>query len=436
MLSRIPLQFEYYYPTWERWFENRIYPVPNGIAILCAEITERKQIEGEREQLLVREKNARSKAEELNRLKDEFLAIVSHELRTPLNPIIGWSELLAAGRLNSEQTAQAIDIVRRNAKLQAQLIEDLLDVSRILRGKIKLDLVSINLAAVIKAAISTVELTADAKSIELITDLDPDLGSVLGDFRRLQQIIWNLLSNAIKFTPEGGRVTVKLRKVEQNASIEVADTGEGIEPEFLPYVFDRFRQQDSASTRNFGGLGLGLAIVRHLTELHRGSISVSSPGEGQGATFTLLLPLEPIANTTPFEAEPSDNTVEPKQLAGIRVLAVDDEIDSLDLLASILSQQGSEVTTVTSAKAAMSALTQSNFDLLISDISMPEVNGYELIRQIRNLESPLADIPAIALTAYASEGDRQRSIDMGYQKHIGKPINISELLTIIEQLIQ
>ena len=436
MLSRIPLQFEYYYPTWERWFENRIYPVPNGIAILCAEITERKQIEGEREQLLVREKNARSKAEELNRLKDEFLAIVSHELRTPLNPIIGWSELLAAGRLNSEQTAQAIDIVRRNAKLQAQLIEDLLDVSRILRGKIKLDLVSINLAAVIKAAISTVELTADAKSIELITDLDPDLGSVLGDFRRLQQIIWNLLSNAIKFTPEGGRVTVKLRKVEQNASIEVADTGEGIEPEFLPYVFDRFRQQDSASTRNFGGLGLGLAIVRHLTELHRGSISVSSPGEGQGATFTLLLPLEPIANTTPFEAEPSDNTVEPKQLAGIRVLAVDDEIDSLDLLASILSQQGSEVTTVTSAKAAMSALTQSNFDLLISDISMPEVNGYELIRQIRNLESPLADIPAIALTAYASEGDRQRSIDVGYQKHIGKPINISELLTIIEQLIQ
>ena len=297
MLSRIPLQFEYYYPTWERWFENRIYPIPDGIAILCAEITERKQIEREREQLLIGEKAARNKAEELSRLKDEFLAIVSHELRTPLNPILGWSELLAAGRLDAEQTTRAIDIVRRNAKLQAQLIEDLLDVSRILRGKIKLDLVSVNLVNVIKAAISTVRLTADAKSIELITNFDPDLGSVLGDFRRLQQIIWNLLSNAIKFTPEGGRVTVKLRKVEQNASIEVSDTGEGIEPEFLPHVFDRFRQQDSASTRNFGGLGLGLAIVRHLTELHRGSISVSSPGEGQGATFTVLLPLEPIANT-------------------------------------------------------------------------------------------------------------------------------------------
>ena len=297
MLSRIPLLFEYYYPTWERWFENRIYPIPDGIAILCAEITERKQIEREREQLLIGEKAARNKAEELSRLKDEFLAIVSHELRTPLNPILGWSELLAAGRLDAEQTTRAIDIVRRNAKLQAQLIEDLLDVSRILRGKIKLDLVSVNLVNVIKAAISTVRLTADAKSIELITNFDPDLGSVLGDFRRLQQIIWNLLSNAIKFTPEGGRVTVTLRKVAQNASIEVSDTGEGIEPQFLPHIFDRFRQADSTSTRNFGGLGLGLAIVRYLTKLHHGSISVSSPGEGQGATFTVLLPLEPIANT-------------------------------------------------------------------------------------------------------------------------------------------
>ena len=301
MLSRIPLLFEYYYPTWERWFENRIYPIPNGIAILCAEITERKQIEREREQLLIGEKAARNKAEELSRLKDEFLAIVSHELRTPLNPILGWSELLAAGRLDAEQTTRAIDIVRRNAKLQAQLIEDLLDVSRILRGKIKLDLVSVNLVNVIKAAISTVRLTADAKSIELITNFDPDLGSVLGDSRRLQQIIWNLLSNAIKFTPEGGRVTVTLRKVAQNASIEVSDTGEGIEPQFLPHIFDRFRQADSTSTRNFGGLGLGLAIVRYLTKLHHGSISVSSPGEGQGATFTVLLPLDPTADTTPLE---------------------------------------------------------------------------------------------------------------------------------------
>ena len=434
MLSRIPLQFEYYYPTWERWFENRIYPIPDGIAILCAEITERKQVEVEREQLLVKEQAARNKAEELSRLKDEFLAIVSHELRTPLNPILGWSELLAAGRLDAEQNVKAIDTIKRNAKLQAQLIEDLLDVSRILRGKIKLDLVSVNLDDVIKAAISTVGLTADAKSIELITNFDPDLGSVLGDFRRLQQIIWNLLSNAIKFTPEGGQVTIELNKDRENACIKVRDTGQGIEPEFLPYVFDRFRQADSTNTRNFGGLGLGLAIVRHLTELHRGSISVSSPGEGQGATFTVVLPLEPTANTTPFEAEPSDNTVEPKQLAGIRVLAVDDEIDSLDLLASILSQQGAEVTTVTSAKAAMSALSQSNFDLLISDLGMPEVNGYELIHQIRNLESPLAELPAIALTAYTREIDIQRTFEAGYQKHLAKPIDLPELIAATQAI--
>ena len=434
-LEGISTQFDYYYPTWDRWYEIRIYPVPDGVAALCGEITERKQIEREREQLLLKEKAARNKAEELNRLKDEFLAIVSHELRTPLNPILGWSELLAAGRLDAAQTVKAISIIKRNAKLQAQLIEDLLDVSRILRGKIKLNLIAVNLENIIKAAISTVQLTAEAKSIELITDFTPDLGRVLGDASRLQQIVWNLLSNAIKFTPEGGRVTVKLYKNQENACIEVRDTGEGIEPEFLPYVFDRFRQADSASTRNFGGLGLGLAIVRRLIELHHGSISVSSPGEGQGATFTAILPLEPVATTMPLENQPLANTVKPGQLAGMRILAVDDEADSLDILAFILSQKGAEVTTVASAKEAMSALSQSTFDLLISDIGMPEVNGYELMRQIRNLKSSFADIPAIALTAYAGQGDRQRSIDVEYQKHLAKPINIRELITAISELI-
>ncbi len=243
MLERIPLQFEYYYPTWDRWFENRIYPIADGIAILCADITDRKQIEREREQLLARETSARSKAEELNRLKDEFLAIVSHELRTPLNPILGWSQLLSAGKLNSEQTAKGIAIVKRNAQLQAQLIEDLLDVSRILRDKIELEKTPVDLQQVIKAAIATVQLTAEAKSISITTKFEPNVGFVLGDSGRLQQIIWNLLANAVKFTPEGGRVTVTLSSNGKSATIQVRDTGKGIEPEFLPYIFDRFLMQ-------------------------------------------------------------------------------------------------------------------------------------------------------------------------------------------------
>ena len=434
MAERIFFKFDYHYPTWDRWYEHRVYPLPDGLAILCAEITERKQIEQEREQLLARETEARSKAEELNRLKDEFLAIVSHELRTPLNPILGWSQLLATGRLDSEQTAKGIAIVKRNAQLQAQLIEDLLDVSRILRDKIELDKTPVDLQQVIKAAIATVQLTAEAKSISITTKFEPNVGLVLGDSGRLQQIIWNLLANAVKFTPEGGRVTVTLSSNGKSATIQVRDTGKGIEPEFLPYIFDRFRQADSTSTRNFGGLGLGLAIVQHLTKLHDGAIAVESLGKDRGSTFTVELPLASIDAEMPPDPT-QDNVVQPKKLTGIRVLAVDDEADSLSLLAFILEQEGAEVTTATSATEALKILLESTFDLLISDIGMPEVNGYELIRKIRSMPSPIAAIKAIALTAYAGESDIQQARKAGFQQHIAKPLDVNiSIDTAIELL--
>ena len=427
MKERIPLQFEFHYPVWDRWFENRIYPVRDGLAVLVADVSDRKYIEREREQLLTRETSARGKAEELNRMKDEFLAIVSHELRTPLNPILGWSQLLTSGRLNPEQTAKGIAIIQRNAKLQAQLIEDLLDVSRILRGKIELNKVSLNLADTIDSAIATVELTARSKSISIIKDFEADV-VVSADAKRLQQIVWNLLSNAIKFTPEGGKITVRLDKIDSSARIQVIDTGQGIEPEFLPYVFDLFRQADSASTRNFGGLGLGLAIVRNLIELHNGSIEVESPGTNRGTTFTVELPLEFTKNEILGDSPSLNSSVPPKQLQNTKILAVDDEADSLSLLAFILEQEGAEVTTVISANEAVAVMSKSTFDLLISDLGMPEVDGYELIRQVRRMESPIATIPAIAPSAYAGEIDRQQAREAGFQKHIAKPLDLNEIV--------
>ena len=436
MAARITSKFDFYYPAFDRWFEHRVYPVPEGVAVLCADISDRKQIEQEREQLLARETEARSKAEELNRMKDEFLAIVSHELRTPLNPILGWSQLLTAGRLNPEQIAKGITIIQRNAKLQAQLIEDLLDVSRILRGKIELNKVSLNLANLISSAIATVELTARSKSISIIKDFEVDV-VVSADAKRLQQVVLNLFSNAIKFTPQAGQITVKLDNIGRSARIQVIDTGQGIELEFLPYVFDLFRQADSASTRNFGGLGLGLAIVRNLIELHNGSIEVESPGKDRGATFTVELPLESTKNNEVLGDSPALNSsVPPKQLQNIKVLAVDDEIDSLSLLAFILEKESAEVTTVTSAKKAIAILSESTFDLLISDIGMPETNGYELMRQIRAMKSPVATIRAIALSAYAGESDRQQALDAGFQRHIVKPFEIDNFISTVTNLLE
>ena len=369
-----------------------------------------------------------------NQLKDDFLAIVSHELRTPLNPILGWAQLLAAGKLDSDRIAQGIAIIERNARLQAQLIDDLLDVSRILRDKLKLNKTPLNLEFIIRSAISTVQLPAEAKSIAIETVFEPNIGQVLGDAGRLQQIVWNLIANAIKFTPANGRVFVTLKRINTQAVIEVKDTGKGIEPKFIPYVFDRFRQENSANTREFGGLGLGLAIVKHLTELHGGTVAVSSLGLNRGATFSVKLPLMNLPISESINVNSFDDAVRSNRFAGLTMLVVDDEADSLDILTLVLQQEGAEVISATSALEALEVLNRITPDLIVSDIGMPDTDGYALIKQIRALPQG-ANIPAIALTAYAAEIDTQQSLDAGFQAHLAKPINIPLSLDTITELL-
>jgi CheY-like chemotaxis protein/anti-sigma regulatory factor (Ser/Thr protein kinase) len=346
---------------------------------------------------------------------------------------LGWAKLLRTGRLDEAKTARALEVIERNAKLQTQLIEDLLDVSRILQGKLSLDVYPVNLKNPIEAAIETVYLAAEAKSIQIETAFAPDVGQTMGDANRLQQVVWNLLSNAIKFTPPGGQVTVQLEAIGSQAQIRVSDTGKGINSDFLPHVFDYFRQADSTTTRVFGGLGLGLAICRHLVELHGGTIHVQSAGEGQGATFTVRLPLM-LTRT-----ETSKNDEQPEvspDLTGVRVLLVDDEADTRELIAFILDCHGAEVSTVASAAEALQALMQSKPDVLLSDIGMPDMDGYRLIRQIRTLQPDRGGrIPAIALTAYAGEFDQQQALEAGFQKHVSKPVEPNELACAIANLI-
>ncbi len=417
-----------------RWFLGRARPLRDREGKIIkwygtnTDITRIKQLE---ERLRQQTKDL-TKA---NQIKDEFLAIVSHELRTPLNPILGWAQLLAAGKLDAEKQSMGIEIIQRNAKLQAQLIDDLLDVSRILRGKLNLKVTPVNLESVIKSALATVQLATEAKSIQIDTKFQTDIGQVSGDAGRLQQIVWNLVSNAIKFTPEEGRVTVKLEQVDNQAQIQVRDTGKGIDPEFLPYVFDRFRQAESTTTRKYGGLGLGLAIVRHLTELHGGTVAVTSQGEGQGATFSVKLPLMNTSTSKTSDNNPLKESVKPDRFNHLKVLVVEDEADSRDILTFVLEQEGAEVTAVTSAEEALEAFADSSFDLIISDIGMPEVDGYTLMTQIRKLPQG-KDIPAIALSAYAGEVDREHSLEAGYQRHINKPIVIPELIEIITELVR
>jgi PAS domain S-box-containing protein len=404
-----------------------------GISTVCEEITESRQAEQEREQLLQRECEAREAAERASRIKDEFLAIVSHELRSPLNPILGWAQLLQTRQLSPEKMTQALATIARNAQLQAKLIDDLLDVARILRGKLTLKRTAINLVPIVRAALETVHTVAEEKSITLHTDL-PDVAQIRGDAMRLEQIIWNLLTNAIKFTPEHGQVDLHLSQQDGVAQLVVADTGIGIHPDFLPYIFESFRQKDASVTRQFGGLGLGLAIVRHLVEAHGGTITADSPGEGQGAVFTVTLPL--LAQAAKKTATAYPETAQP-DLTGIRIILIDDHRDSLDLLELSLKGYGAVVQSFTSATAALASLTSTLPDIIISDIGMPEMDGYTFIQRLRALPPDQGgQIPAIAVTAYVHEEDRQRVLASGFQQHIPKPIEIGRVAKAVLALTQ
>jgi CheY-like chemotaxis protein len=365
-------------------------------------------------------------------MKDEFLATLSHELRTPLNAILGWSQLLGRGGGDANTLEEGLAVIERNTRAQAQLIDDLLDMSRIISGKIRLDTRSINPAGVIHAAVETVTPAALAKGIGVQLVLDDEAGPILGDASRLQQVVWNLLSNAIKFTPRGGRVTVTLARVASAVEIAVTDTGQGISAEFLPHVFERFRQADASSTRRHGGLGLGLAIAKQIVELHGGTIHVDSPGEGHGSTFRIDLPLasvaekrraEPDGSGTPEALEPHATPREGNELAGLKVLVVDDEPDALRLVRKLLEACGAEVLGAGSAAEALPLVESRRPDVLISDVGMPDVDGYELLRQVRALGAEKGGrVPAIALTAFARSEDRTRALLAGFLVHVSKPV--------------
>jgi PAS domain S-box-containing protein len=428
-----------------------------GFSKIMQDITERKLAEEERNQLLLREQVARAQAEEANRSKDNFLAIVSHELRTPMTAIVGWAGMLQTGMLDEDRATVAIETIERNANLQMQLIEDLLDISRIVRGDLSLNLGLVNLVEVITSAIEVVQSSADDKAIQLESVLDTSIKPIWGDSDRLQQVVWNLLSNAIKFTPDSGRVEVRLSMVsgsEQEATsnyaqIQVTDTGKGISPDFLPYVFERFRQADSTSTRSNKGLGLGLAIARHLVELHGGTIQADSQGIGQGATFTVKLPLTAVL--VPEESQPSNlEQIQPPtseedaalsdhstRLDGLRVLVVDDEADTREWISTVLQESGAQVIAVGSVGEALAALEQLKPDVLVSDIGMPDEDGYALMRKVRELSPQIGrPIPAVALTGYARIEDYTEAIEAGFQQHVAKPIRAAELVVVVKSLAQ
>jgi signal transduction histidine kinase/CheY-like chemotaxis protein len=419
--------------------------------------TAERQNAADREQLLQREQAARETAETANRIKDEFLAVLSHELRSPLNPILGWAKLLRSGRLDATKTEQALNTIERNALLQSELIEDLLDVSRILRGKLTLNVSPVNLAVVIRGAMETVRLAADAKAIAIEADM-VETASISGDSTRLQQVVWNLLSNAVKFTPAGGRVKVRLTadgvtdgadRINDSsvssvpksvAQITITDTGKGIAPDFLPQVFDYCQQEDGTTTRKFGGLGLGLAIVRQIVELHGGTVWASSPGEGLGATFTVKLPFLKTEGRgqkakggldSSFALHPSS-----LPLNGLQILVVDDETDSRDFIAFVVADAGARVRTATSGAEAIALMMQSQLDVLLSDVGMPDMDGYMLMRQVRGLSSEQnGQVRAIALTAYAGDFNQQQALQAGFQRHIAKPVEPNQLVEAIVTLI-
>jgi signal transduction histidine kinase/ActR/RegA family two-component response regulator len=402
--------------------------------LLEAEIAERRRSEEYREALLVSERAARSEAERATRLKDEFVATLSHELRTPLNAIVGWASILRRDR-RTDTINQGVEVIERNAKLQAQMIEELLDMSRILSGKLLFQFEKTDVAAIIEAAVAAVRPAADSKGVVLATRLS-NCRSVNADPARLQQVAWNLLTNAIKFTPHAGRVEVALRESGGQVEISVSDNGQGIKPEFLPFVFDRFRQSDASTTRRHGGLGLGLSIVKSLVELHGGTVDVQSSGEAQGSTFLVRLPIAPMQGQGVEQALPPQQLDDSPALTGLRILVVDDEADARTLARRVLEERGAQVVTVCSAAEAMATVHDSRLpSVIVSDIGMPDEDGYDLIKQMRALPGDAGRVPAIALTALARAEDRKRALSAGYQKHVSKPVDPAELVAVIASLV-
>lgn len=429
-----------------KYWHASVAPIYNGgakpirLVSTSRDITERRETEAERERLLKNEQTARKDAEIANRLRDEFLATVSHELRAPLNSILGWARLLQKGQLDEATSEKAVNTIVRNSESQNRLIEDLLDVSRIISGKLRLEVMTVKPINIVESALETVRPAAEAKGIRIEVKGDADISHISGDPNRLQQVIWNLLSNAIKFTPPEGEVRLEIERMEDFVEIKVKDTGVGIKEEFLPHVFDRFRQADASSIRKFGGLGLGLAIVRHITEMHGGTVHAESAGENEGSTFVVRLPL---IIQTPEESEEMElrrktqslETDTEFSLDGMLILVVDDEEDTRQLLVQSLTFYGATVITAESAQKAFAELQDKNPDVLVSDIGMPDEDGYSLIRRIRALaDKEQRDIPAIALTAFTRAQDRMRALTSGYQNHVAKPVEPDELATVIASL--
>jgi PAS domain S-box-containing protein len=419
-----------------------------GASKVARDITERKKAEEraeaadrERMRLLDSEREARSEVERASRLKDEFLATLSHELRTPLNAVLGWANILRIGKLQEEELNHGLDIIERNARVQAQIIEDLLDMSRIISGKVRLDVQRIELPALLSESIETLRATAEAKGVRLQAEMDPFVGSISGDPNRLQQVFWNLIHNAIKFTPEGGKVQVVLKRLKSHAMVSIIDTGEGIAPEFLPYIFDRFKQGDASTTRRHGGLGLGLSIVKQLVELHGGNVSVKSGGIEQGATFTVRLPLTAVY-TQPDKERPylraalrESQPLAEVSLADVHVLVVDDEPDARRLVKRLLEMAGATVSMAASTSEAMECILARRPNVLVCDLAMPGEDGYSLIRWLRVLEeSQESGLPALALSAYARSEDRTKAIRSGFQNHLAKPVEPAELMAVVSSL--
>lgn len=447
----------------EVWVHSHVSPIRNAqgavekaVAVVI-DITERKRAERERERLLKQEKEARAEAQAANQSKDEFLAVVSHELRSPLNSILGYARLLRAGMADTAQIQRTVEIIERNGKMQLRLIEDLLDSARVISGKLELDVKPVSLAGVITTALDVVRPAAQAKGIELISDLEPQSGFITGDPDRLQQVVWNLLSNAIKFTPRQGRVELRMENADHHVRLTVSDTGKGIEPEFLPFVFDRFRQSDSSSARRFGGLGLGLSLARQLVELHGGMVEAASDGPGRGAVFTVTLPqfAAPAESfiPEPHRARPARDVRtegaiplhQAPSLAGVRVLAVDDQEEARALLTATLSECGAQVMAVSSGVEALAILADppdgERPDVLILDIAMPDEDGYQALERVRSLEAERgieqsAQIPAIALTAHARSEDRMKAFAAGFRMHVAKPVEPAELAVVIASLVE